>query len=209
VLQLSPDARLCSTARSIEPPATTADLLRRVAEERDGEAFTKLFLAYAPRVKSYMMRQGADVQTSEELVQETLLTVWRKASLYSGEKGSATAWILTIAHNLRIDRLRREAPCQELPENHEQEASFDAPVDEVISERQRHERMRAILSVLPAEQQEVVSLSYHQGLSHSAISAKLKVPLGTVKSRMRLAYQKVRRTMDDTSAIAATRHPAF
>ena len=85
-----------------------ADFLQRIAERGDVEAFRKLFQSYAPRVKSYMMRQGADSNTAEELAQETMLTVWRKAGLYSGEKGSATTWIFTIARNLRIDRLRRE-----------------------------------------------------------------------------------------------------
>ena len=96
-------------------PRSIADLLRRVAERGDVEAFRSLFQAYAPRVKSYMMRQGADAGTAEELAQETLLAVWTKARLYSGEKGSAATWIYTIARNLRIDRLRRETPWQELP----------------------------------------------------------------------------------------------
>ena len=84
------------------------EILQRIAEGADVEAFRKLFEAYAPRVKTYMMRQGADANTAEELAQETLLTVWRKAALYSGEKGSATTWIFTIARNLKIDKLRRE-----------------------------------------------------------------------------------------------------
>src|SRR3972149_3961161 len=93
-----------------------ADLLLLVARKGDAEAFRKLFEAYAPRVKAYMMRQGADANTAEDLAQETLLTVWRKAQLYSGDKGSATTWIFTIARNLRIDRLRKEVAWQPLPE---------------------------------------------------------------------------------------------
>ncbi len=112
-----------------------ADLLQRVARSQDVEAFRQLFQAYAPRVKSYMMRQGADPNLAEELTQETLLTVWRKAGLYSGDKGSATTWIFTIARNLRIDRLRREMAWQPLPENAAEEASSDPMPDTTCSTR--------------------------------------------------------------------------
>ncbi|MEQ1653342.1 MAG: sigma-70 family RNA polymerase sigma factor [Hyphomicrobium sp.] len=161
------------------------------------EAFRKLFQSYAPRVKSYMMRQGADANTAEELAQETMLTVWRKASLYSGEKGSATTWIFTIARNLRIDRLRRELTWVALPEGHNEEASTDALPDEVLSELERKKRVQEALTVLPPDQFEVVSLSYIEGLSHSEIAERLSLPLGTVKSRMRLAYQKIRELVED------------
>lgn len=174
-----------------------ADLLQQVAERGDVEAFSKLFQAYAPRVKSYMMRQGADAGTAEELAQETLLTVWNKAGLYSGEKGSATTWIFTIARNLRIDRLRREAIWQGLPEEHAEQASPDPAPDETISARERQDRVRVALAALPADQHEVVRLSYIEGLSHSAIAERLGLPLGTVKSRVRLAYQKIREALED------------
>jgi RNA polymerase sigma-70 factor, ECF subfamily len=174
-----------------------ADLLQQVAVNRDIDAFRQLFQSYAPRVKSYMMRQGADANTAEELAQETLLTVWRKAALYSGEKGSATTWIFTIARNLRIDRLRREFPWQELPEGHEETASGDILPDEAVSEAERKARVQAALATLPEDQLEVVTLSYIDGLSHSEIAERLKLPLGTVKSRMRLAYQKIREAVED------------
>ncbi|MFA5949660.1 MAG: sigma-70 family RNA polymerase sigma factor [Hyphomicrobium sp.] len=174
-----------------------ADLLQRVAASGDVEAFRKLFQTYAPRVKSYMMRQGTDPNTAEELAQETLLTVWRKAGLYSGEKGSATTWIFTIARNLRIDRLRREVAWQPLPEDHNEKASDDPAPDEELSDRERRDRVQAILGELPQDQSEVVMLSYIEGLSHSEIAERLGLPLGTVKSRMRLAYQKIRDGLED------------
>ena len=174
-----------------------ADLLQQVAIHRDVDAFRQLYQMYAPRVKSYMMRQGADPNTAEELAQETLLTVWRKAALYSGEKGSATTWIFTIARNLRIDRLRKEVAWQELPDSHEETASTDTLPDEAVSEGERRDRVQAAMAQLPEDQLEVVSLSYVDGLSHSEIAEKLKLPLGTVKSRMRLAYQKIREAVED------------
>lgn len=178
-------------------PPTMADLLQRIAERGDAEAFRKLFQSYAPRVKSYMIRRGADPTTAEELAQETLLTVWRKAALYSDEKGSATTWIFTIARNLRIDRLRREQVWQALPEGHDEEPSTDTPPDEVLSDKERSRRVQSALAELPPDQHEVVVLSYIDGLSHSEIAERLGLPLGTVKSRMRLAYQKVREAVED------------
>ncbi|MBN8913781.1 MAG: sigma-70 family RNA polymerase sigma factor [Rhizobiales bacterium] len=174
-----------------------ADLLQRVAANGDVEAFRALFDTYAPRVKSYMLRQGADPATAEELAQETLLAVWRKAALYSGEKGSATTWIFTIARNLRIDRLRKEVAWQPLPENNDERASEDPAPDEQLSERERGERVRAMLAELPPDQSEVVNLAFIEGLSHSEIATRLGLPLGTVKSRMRLAYQKIRDALED------------
>jgi RNA polymerase sigma-70 factor (ECF subfamily) len=173
------------------------ELLRRVAERTDPAAFRELYEAYGPRVKAYMMRKGADAGTAEDLAQETLLTVWRKAALYAGDKGSLTTWVFTIARNLRIDRLRREVPWQELPEERVAEASDEAAPDEAVAEKQRQARVQAALAKLPADQQEVVVLAYVEGLSHSEIAARLALPLGTVKSRMRIAYQKVRAALED------------
>jgi len=182
---------------ALKSPRTMADLLQRVAANGDVEAFRALFETYAPRVKSYMLRQGADAATAEELAQETLLAVWRKAALYSDEKGSATTWIFTIARNLRIDRLRKEVVWQPLPENNDERPSEDPTPDEELSERERAERVRAMLAELPQEQSEVVNLAFLEGLSHSEIAKRLDLPLGTVKSRMRLAYQKIRDALED------------
>lgn len=174
-----------------------AEFLRRIAERKDVEAFKKLFEMYSPRVKSYMMRQGADSNTAEELAQETLLTVWRKAALYSLEKGSATTWIYTIARNLRIDRLRKEMTWVELPGGRDEEASGDPLPDDAVAEGEMRARMQRALANLPADQHEVVALSYVEGLSHSEIADRLSLPLGTVKSRMRLAYLKIREAVED------------
>jgi RNA polymerase sigma-70 factor, ECF subfamily len=174
-----------------------AELLQRVADTSDMSAFRELYQSFGPRVKSYMIRQGADPDTAEELAQETLLAVWRKARLYAAEKGSATTWIFTIARNLRIDRLRREVVWQELPEGHDETASDGPAPDEEVSDRERQVRVQQALSGLPSDQYEVVALSYLEGLSHSEIAERLHLPLGTVKSRMRLAYQKIREDVED------------
>ncbi|MEQ1718815.1 MAG: sigma-70 family RNA polymerase sigma factor [Hyphomicrobium sp.] len=177
--------------------ASMAEFLHRVAAKGDAQAFRELFEIYAPRVKAYMMRQGADATTAEELAQETLLTVWRKAGLYSDERGSATTWIFTIARNLRIDRLRKEMTWVELPEGRNEEASDDPSPAEHMEAKERRRRVQTALAELPADQHEVVALSYVEGLSHSEIAERLKLPLGTVKSRMRLAYLKIREAVED------------
>ena len=197
MVQVLENARAIRRPYPVMIPRTMSDLLQKVAQSRDVEAFRKLFELYGPRVKSYMMRQGADSTTAEDLAQETLLTVWRKAQLYSDEKGSATTWIFTIARNLRIDRLRREVSWQPLPENRDEEASDAPDPEEEVTEKERRDKVRAVLATLPPDQSEVVTLSYVEGLSHSEIAERLGLPLGTVKSRMRLAYQKVKEAVED------------
>jgi RNA polymerase sigma-70 factor (ECF subfamily) len=197
MVQVLESARPSRRAYPVKIPRTMSDLLQKVAQTRDVEAFRKLFELYGPRVKAYMMRQGADATTAEDLAQETLLTVWRKAGLYSDEKGSATTWIFTIARNLRIDRLRREVSWQPLPENRDEEAADGPDPEEEVTARERRDKVRAVLATLPPDQSEVVTLSYVEGLSHSEIAERLSLPLGTVKSRMRLAYQKVKEAVED------------
>lgn len=174
------------------------ELLARIADHRDEAAFRELFDAYGGRLRAFMMRSGADPAAADELAQEALLTVWRKAALYQPHKGSASAWIFTIARNLRIDRLRREMNWQELSDEMVQSVPSDetAP-DEALADRQAQERVRAVLAELGPEQREIVTLAYIDGLSHGQIADRLGIPLGTVKSRMRLAYQKVRARLED------------
>jgi RNA polymerase sigma-70 factor, ECF subfamily len=168
------------------------DLLQRIARDRDPQAFRSLFNLYGPRIKAMMMKQGADTAAAEDIAQETLFTVWRKAHLFVAQKGSAATWIYTIARNLRIDRVRRETPYQELPEEFVEIPDDGNSPDDALNREQQRERIGKALEALPPEQYEVVHLSYIEGLSHNEIASALGAPLGTVKSRMRLAYEKVR-----------------
>lgn len=189
---------IASTGQSPPPQQNRpAELLLLIAEERDQAAFSELFQIYAPKIKGYMMRQGADEATAEEVAQEALSRVWLKASTFSAEKGSPASWIFRIARNLRIDRIRRERIWQEIPQEHDEQPDDSPLPDQIASENERAARLSDALSVLPAEQLEIVTLSYIEGLSHSEISEKLDVPLGTIKSRMRLAYQKLKSELDD------------
>lgn len=180
------------------PREAMSDLLTRIATDRSHDAFRRLFAEYGPKVRNFMLQQGADPSLAEELAQETLITVWRKAGLYSAEKGGATTWIYTIARNLRVDHIRRQRAWQELTEEHSDTlASDDAAADDVVDERQRQVRVQAVLKDLPPEQVDVVTLAFMEGLSHGEIAERLSLPLGTVKSRIRLAYQKLRTALED------------
>jgi RNA polymerase sigma-70 factor (ECF subfamily) len=173
------------------------DVLERIARDRDAQAFRKLFELYGPRIRALMMRQGADAAAAEDIAQEALLTVWRKAHLFAAHKGSAATWIYAIARNLRIDRLRRQPPTQDLPGEVFEIPSDDDLPDETLNRDQQRERIRKVLETLPPEQYEVVRLSYIEGLSHNEIAGALGAPLGTVKSRMRLAYEKIREALGE------------
>jgi RNA polymerase sigma-70 factor (ECF subfamily) len=172
-------------------PKSEIDWLAAIAASQDETAFSSLFARYAPRIKGYMMRQGVDATTAEELAQEAMTTVWRKAGMYSSDKGNPSTWIFTIARNLRIDRVRRERVFQPLPEGHNETASDDEPADVALVREERYAALRQALETLPADQLEIVTLSYMDGLSHSEVADHLDLPLGTVKSRMRLAYSKL------------------
>ena len=175
------------------------DLMSRIATERSDSAFRRLFEEFGPRIRNYMTRQGADAATAEDLAQETLLAVWCKAALYSSHRGTPATWMFTIARNLRIDRLRKEVGWQELSgEAAEAIPSEDPAPDDAAYERQRQLRVQDVLAGLPGDQREVITLAFIDGLSHSEIARQLSLPLGTVKSRVRLAYEKVRDALKDT-----------
>ena len=174
-----------------------AVLLTRIARERDKAALAALFKLFAPRLKSMMLKLGADNALAEDLVQETLLTVWRKAELYSAERGAPSTWIFTIARNLRIDQLRRQSnkPYEDLDGL---ELASDAPLGSfVIEQNQVIARVTKALETLSEEQREVVRLSFIHNLPHAEIAIKVGIPLGTVKSRLWLAYDRLRPMLED------------
>ena len=182
-------------------PAETGDdlssALVAVARTQDRAAFARLFAHFAPRVKAYMLRLGMPDGRAEELAQETMLTVWRKAALYDPAKAEAPTWVFTIARNLRIDALRRERH-PEVSDEVLAEHEDDRPIaDAIVADGQRVRRLRRALATLPADQAEVVRLSFFADLAHPAIAERLGLPLGTVKSRMRLALIKIRKALGD------------
>jgi RNA polymerase sigma-70 factor (ECF subfamily) len=173
-----------------------ADLVDRVAAERDRLAFATLFDHFAPRVAAYLMRLGTDNGTAEELAQEVMVTLWRKAALFDRTKSSVATWLFRVARNRRIDLLRRDKQALLDPEDPLLQPAGNADSDQMIDAQRREERVRAALTDLPAEQVELVRLAFFLGLSHSQIAEQTGLPLGTVKSRIRLAFARLRRTLE-------------
>jgi RNA polymerase sigma-70 factor, ECF subfamily len=172
-----------------------AGLIAAVAKERDRKAFARLFEYFAPRLKTYMRRSGASEAQAEELVQETMLAVWRKAESFDTSSAGASIWIFTIARNLRIDALRRERPSNAAAASDvELEFLIDAAPqpDERAALAQREKLIRRALAQLSDEQMRVVELSFFEEKAHPEIARILQIPLGTVKSRLRLAFKQLR-----------------
>lgn len=175
-------------------------LLTRIAQNGDRIAFELLFVFFAPRIKGYLMKIGTSGELAEDLAQETLLKVWRKAKLFDPKKASASTWIFTIARNLRIDAARRAARSHLNAED--LSLSLDpAPLaHETIERTERDEKIQAAIATLPKNQLQVVKLHFIEDAAHSEISRRLGLPLGTVKSRLRLAFKKVRHELGDSNA---------
>lgn len=168
------------------------ELLCAVAARRDMEAYEVLFRHFAPRVKAYMARMGGDSQVAEELMQETMIAVWNKAERFDPSKGAVSTWIFTIARNLRIDAFRREKRPDFDPNDPAFVPDDVAPADAELDAREASEQLHQAIAALPEEQAALLKLSFFEDQSHSAIATRLNLPLGTVKSRMRLAFDKLR-----------------
>jgi len=170
-----------------------------IAARQDRAAFAALFRFYAPRVKAILMRAGATAEAAEDVAQDALLAVWRKAPQFDPRRASASAWIYTIARNLRIDRLRQDKRAKLFAIY--ETAEFDAAErpDDIYDSSQRDECVRTALAELSEEQVRVVQLSFVEGRSHGDIAKLLDLPLGTVKSRLRLAMNRLRPLLGEPS----------
>lgn len=176
-------------------------LIRAVATLRDRAAFAELFAHFAPRLKAFMIRGGADGDTAEELAQEAMIQVWRRADSFDPARAAASTWIYTIARNKRIDRLRRERR----PGMSEEEYAAALGAADGVPERgdaaaersQSETRLARSIEELPEDQATVVKMAFYEDKSHSAIAAELRLPLGTVKSRIRLALTRLRGLIQD------------
>ena len=159
----------------------------------DRDAFAALFGKYAAKVKGYLIRLGAAGAIAEDLAQDAMVNVWRRAASFDAGKAKASTWIFVIARNAWIDRLRREKV--ELAYRSVliiEEESGDAAPDEAAERAQSEEQVSAAMAVLSPEQRQVVQLSFFEDRPHSEIAERLDLPLGTVKSRLRLALIKLR-----------------
>ncbi|MEE3623728.1 sigma-70 family RNA polymerase sigma factor [Nitrospirillum sp. BR 11752] len=170
--------------------------LRAIATQGDRAAYSALFRHYAPRIKSYLMTTGLPAMEAEELAQEAMLTVWRKAAIFDPARARAATWIFTIARNLRIDAARRSRAAEAALAQESLTPAEPEQADEVLSAAEIADRLRATLDTLPPDQLAVVRLSFFEDAPHPDIARRLGIPLGTVKSRLRLAMARLRGLID-------------
>ena len=176
-----------------------ADLIGRIAAHGDRDAFRLLFEHFAPRIKGLMLKAGAGGEEAEEIAQDTLLAVWRKAAQFDPASAGAAAWIFTIARNLRIDAVRRTARAGVVVPDAELEYFADpADLQEVqIVKRSDTERIASAISRLSKEQSAAIRMSFIEDRPHSEIAEALRIPLGTVKSRIRLAMDRLKELLEE------------
>jgi RNA polymerase sigma-70 factor (ECF subfamily) len=182
--------------------ARWAALIEAVALRQDRDAFAALFAHFAPRIKAFMLRSGASAQSADELAQETLLAIWSKARLFDPTSTGAAAWIFTIARNLRIDGLRRQkrTPTYDTAEvDLEFQVDAGPQPDAGLAASQLELRVRHALLELSEDQFQVIELSFFEEKAHAEIAQALSIPLGTVKSRLRLAMNRLRGLLGDFS----------
>ncbi len=172
-------------------------LIARIAEHQDREAFGRLFAHYAPRVKTFVRARGVAPERAEELAQETLLRLWRKAHQFDASRATASAWVYSIARNLFIDEMRRGVRDRRLEQEEEPAPEGPERPDDLLMAAERERLVREVMAGLPGEQLKVVRLSFFDGLAHSEIAERLGLPLGTVKSRIRLAVARLREQLGE------------
>ncbi|MDR6903759.1 sigma-70 family RNA polymerase sigma factor [Rhizobium miluonense] len=174
-------------------------LVLAIATRQDRQAFAELFNFAAPKIKAFMMRSGSSAELSEEIAQEAMLLVWRKATYFDPARASAMTWIFTIARNLRIDFQRKSKSSGRASGNETEVMQTAEPTPEqILFIRADEEKLRAALQALSSEQEEIIRLSFFRDRPHSEIARELDLPLGTVKSRIRRALGKLRDMLEET-----------
>ncbi|WP_201766507.1 sigma-70 family RNA polymerase sigma factor [Roseobacter litoralis] len=167
--------------------------MTRIRDDQDRAAFAELFGHFAPRVKGFLIKSGADSTLAEECTQDVMATLWHKSHQFDPSRASVATWIFTIARNRKIDLLRR----QRRPEPEDLTWGPEAEPDQtdVIGLQQESEILVSALNALPPAQRELIDKAYFGDLTHSEIAAQTGLPLGTIKSRIRLALDRLRHAM--------------
>ena len=195
VKQMSANGNGAPKVRSSKRTDKLSLLLTAVGDQ-DKAAFEELFKHFSPLIRSFSQanqHEGSYPGLHEDLVQEVMIKIWQKAGKFDPEKASATTWIYTVARNCRIDMLRRKSNTQHLPlenEDYWQETDENTP-SSLLQQKRSEDKLHAAMDRLPHEQKEILRKVYIEGKSHSETSQELGVPLGTVKSRVRLALHKM------------------
>lgn len=172
-----------------------AECLVAVRDAEDAAAFARLFAHFAPRVKSFLLGKGASNAQAEEAMQEAMATVWFKARLFDPQRATASTWIFTIARNKFLDAIRKT----NRPEPEELEWEGNAPEDpsQTVATAQEADLLKEAVARLPDGQREIVQKAYFGDLSHNEIAEVTGLPLGTIKSRIRLALERLRRDLGE------------
>lgn len=179
-----------------------AGLVIAIAERRDRAAYGQVFDYFAPRVKAYLLGLKISPEQADDVLQEVMIAVWSKAGSYRPDKAAVSTWIFTIARNKHIDRIRREKhqfnDSLEIEAVEPETAEHDV-ADEQVSLLQRKRAVKAALSKLPEDQMTVISMSFLRDMAHAEIATALDLPLGTVKSRIRLGFKRLREELGEMS----------
>ena len=171
-------------------------LISRVADFKDKSAFSDLFKLVGPRIKGYLMKLGSSDIVAEDLLQEVRLTVWRRSDTFDRSKAAVSTWLFTIARNKRIDMLRKEIRPQLDPLDPMLTPNQEDSADNVYSSKQESLKITNAIEQLPDEQAVLIKMTYYEDKSHSNIANELRMPLGTVKSRIRLASNRLRKLLE-------------
>jgi RNA polymerase sigma factor (sigma-70 family) len=169
------------------------ECVARIRDQQDQAAFAEIFNHFAPRVKSFLMKSGADESMAEECSQEVMVTLWRKAHLFDPTRASVATWIFTIARNKKIDALRRQNRPE--PESLPWQEDQEPDAAEALELQQESTRLAKVIEELPEKQRDVVKRAFYGDLSHQEIAMETGLPLGTIKSRIRLALERMRHSL--------------
>jgi RNA polymerase sigma factor (sigma-70 family) len=170
-----------------------AGLLVQVRDRQDRAAFAALFRHFAPRVKGFLMKSGASASLAEECAQEVMATLWQKAHLFDPARASVATWVFTIARNKRIDALRKDRRAE--PEELDWGPEPEPDQAEAMEAQEETDRLGRAMAALPEKQRALIERAFYGDLSHSEIAEETGLPLGTIKSRIRLALDKLRHHM--------------
>jgi len=178
-----------------------AECMAAIAARGDRTAFAQLFRRYAPKVKAHLLARGAATGAADELTQEVMLIVWRKAALYDASRGSVAAWLYTISrnslfHTTRGERRRQAEPATEIAFP---EAAPPPTSEQALLAAEQGRALSASLAQLPPEQREILEGAYWHGRTLQECAEERRLPLGTVKTRVRLALERLRGLMKSRS----------
>ena len=193
IIRLVYKKALIPVVKKIVMQNTWAEHLSQIQLHQDQKAFAELFSYFAPRVKAFLIKSGASPSMAEECTQEVMATLWHKAHLFDPSRASVATWIFTIARNKKIDALRKQRRPE--PEDLQWGPKSEPEASDILALQQDANQLTLAMTALPSQQRDLIKKAYFGELSHSEIAAETGLPLGTIKSRLRLALSKLRQTM--------------